>query len=761
MGLFSSKKKTIVGTSVSRVLDDDSLVDTTKVSLIQAIYNNEDIPARILENMQGSIAIRADRMYRHAEKNYVYGLPSGKMLSAQEGTDEATLILQQIENQPIALEYSHLAPANRLHVAWMRLIANHGYNPQTNEITSLTAVKNKTVLLEDIHLEIPESILETLPSETLSQWGHAAVSGFNPLRIGNQQDMSGIYVPTLIRRNTQAGPPKQIARILYSWEDPNSFNLGENTPVYGVKPRLYDSFEIDLNDLDQDEDYLHVKYHVLDQTKYWMYKIGTGTYPVIDNLFNVPPDDSGTFFPFIFFRHEKKKHDASNFPEGYAANKKMSKILGMDYDDMLDTIHENPDINDVQQAVLTFALPPLPESQIEKRYLYEFFSEQSLYQDVSVRESSPQSMYLINRFMRRDKLKTRHAIVIQDKLFKMSLGFEAIYTRTRAGKIGDKGTYSCEFIQRREWEDYVDSYSGEQYKRPVDTPVYFYRYQISDVIYKEVEVVNLATEYLVAGTLTTLADENDKTLLIPLDRSITENYSLQEREVLYSKSLHFVFNSLVVIKVKWYQSSFFKFVLTVVGIVLTIHGFPGTELGQALLASSIGMATLEVVLIAALTTLATTVLLSYAFKLFVKAVGAEAAFILAVVAVVSGFYQAWDHGSIQGAPWAQELLQVASGLNSGISASVEDAIKDLLVDQSEFQKEVDEKLKLLESANDLLTPSKLLSPFTIFGEKPEEYYNRTVHSGNIGTLGIAAISNYVDLNLTLPKLSDTVGETFV
>ena len=70
-------------------------------------------------------------------------------------------------------------------------------------------------------------------------------------------------------------------------------------------------------------------------------------------------------------------------------------------------------------------------------------------------------------------------------------------------------------------------------------------------------------------------------------------------------------------------------------------------------------------------------------------------------------------------------------------------------------------MKLLESAQDLLEPSQLLHPFIIFGESPNDFYNRTVHSGNIGTMAISSITNYVDLSLTLPKFSETVGDTFV
>ena len=106
MGLFSSKKKTYVGTSVTRVIENDDITDTRKTSVIQAILNDEDISMRVLENMQSTIGIRAERMYSWAKKNYIYGLPSGKMVSTQEGVDQAKTILEAIEGQPVVIEYS-------------------------------------------------------------------------------------------------------------------------------------------------------------------------------------------------------------------------------------------------------------------------------------------------------------------------------------------------------------------------------------------------------------------------------------------------------------------------------------------------------------------------------------------------------------------------------------------------------------------------------------------------------------------------------
>ena len=74
----------------------------------------------------------------------------------------------------------------------------------------------------------------------------------------------------------------------------------------------------------------------------------------------------------------------------------------------------------------------------------------------------------------------------------------------------------------------------------------------------------------------------------------------------------------------------------------------------------------------------------------------------------------------------------------------------------DFQLFVKEEQKKLDEANKLLENSNWMTPLIIFGEKPHDFYQRTVHSGNIGVLGLDAISEFVDVSLQLPKLTDTL-----
>lgn len=109
---------------------------------------------------------------------------------------------------------------------------------------------------------------------------------------------------------------------------------------------------------------------------------------------------------------------------------------------------------------------------------------------------------------------------------------------------------------------------------------------------------------------------------------------------------------------------------------------------------------------------------------------------------------------------AASLLQVSSALSQGINMELRSMTTDLLADANRFKTFQKDSIKLLEEKMDLLDADSILSPFVILGESPSQLYNRTIHSGNIGTLAFDDIHSYVDRSLRLPDFSSSVGGVF-
>lgn len=270
-------------------------------------------------------------------------------------------------------------------------------------------------------------------------------------------------------------------------------------------------------------------------------------------------------------------------------------------------------------------------------------------------------------------------------------------------------------------------------------------------------MTSLSTTYFIKESYQTTGRKDEPSLLVPIDRSISDKYSSTDKETLYSRSLHFVFNSYVESKVKWYAQEWFRIVLIIVAIVITVMGdYSGSILGAAIAA---GTATLEMVLVAVLIMAIKYIVFTVVTKLFLKVLGPKYAMIVAVIAAVV----ALNYGALsgpQGAPWAKDLLTVSNGLLKETGTYYTEALKGIAEEADQFAIFAKGEMEKLETAKKLLENDNYLTPFIVFGESPTEYYNRTVHAGNIGMVGIDAIHSYVDTSLRLPSFSDTVGHTF-
>lgn len=752
MGLFSSKLKTRVGTAVMRAVKDELLPNAVRTGVSKAMFQSGDIPEYIMEEMVSGIAIKADSMYNFGARKYAHGLPSGQFVAASQGVPQVTAILAALEGAPVTLDYCHMAPPNSLHLGWMQLIAEHGYDPLSNQIASLTTSVGEPVFLDDLIVGVPASMLASFRPGALEQWGLSAKTGPAPTRgsVGFLADMTE-HSPIVADETAT----DDYVQVKYAWSVTETQTvLGEPREVVVVNTG---NFSIPITDLlaDNNKEYFHVKYVVGTATKYWMYQVGSGMYPVLDALFDAAPTINGTFFPFAYFRYDKKTETETKDTEAYKTSKRLVKYLGIDYDQLADAIDENPDIADVQQAMLVMAVPATTENELERRYLFDFFSNLYMSKDRKYRSVMEGN---IGVGQSNSQNHNRSSLIIQDKRFKMALTDMGIFKRRVVGNIGAIGKHSSGIAEETIDQEYIEAFSGDSKVIQQKVFKHYYRRQISNDLYDEVLVVNLQALYYVFGNYTTTGDEADDILLIPLDRSVTKNYSMMDKEELYARSLHYVFNSMVVTKVKWYQRGWFAKLIQVVGLVLTVlsAGTAGPLLAAFTAATGIVITTTIMI---AIFNLIAGMVIGVLFKLFVRAVGMEIAFLAALVMAAYGMVRNIGASTVANAPWAKELLTMVSGLARSTQAILSVGMEDIRKEFDGLAFLREEKEKMFETANKLLETNNHLSPFVIFGESPNDFYNRTVHAGNVGMNGISAISSYVDIALKLPTLDKTVGET--
>jgi hypothetical protein len=745
---FDSTYKTQVGTVVSRAIPDNALPNAIRSGGMYALVHNSDSVDATLDALTTSIAVKAERMLKYGKEHYVHGLPSGQFYSAMDAREEVTAVLEGIYGAfNVSLIYCHYRPPNMQHIGWMRLVSDHGYDPVTNRLGNLSTSLGQDVYLDNLTVIIPSTTYDSYSLSALEQWGVSATAGYAPSR-KTFTAYNAFRPPTPITKDYAATTAH--IQIDYSWEA-----VPPITP-YDTTPSVIQtgSFDISLAGFDPLANYFQVSYVVDGVTQYWMYQADTGTYPTLDNYFNKPPDVHGTFFPFVYFRYNKVPDTADKSSAAYLTGKKLLNYLGMNYDTMSDSISHNPSIGDVQQAMLIMAVPANSTNPLELRYLYSFFDE--LYASNLYQYSSPSQLQAAQYFSQDSHLDlTKTSIVIQDARFKMALGNSGITKRTRGGSIGAIGdhtfTLSSLAVDRSVFVSDGES-SGIIVEHDV-FPIHIYRRQVTSALYEEIQVIDLKMVYNVYGTYTTVGSGNSSILLIPVDDSITKHYSMADREALYSRSLHYVFNSLVETEIAWYQSEFFQFVVIVVALVATAYGFEGaSEFALSITAGNVAMA-LAV-------DFAIGVGISYGLKAVVKAVGLEKSLLIAVVAMVVSISQGDTEGCLRNTPWTETLLKASVGLAKAVSQETQELIQDLSAEFDTLKTLEDASSKELTAANKLLENKSWLSPIEVMGETPEDFYNRTTHSGNVGILSIGAISSYTEIALRLPKLNDTLGDSY-
>lgn len=743
MGLFSGRKQVSVSTSVSRAIEDAQLPATPKSSTIRALLGESPISENLVDGMLGSVAVRGDRMYAYAKRLYPYGLPSSTLNTSLDGDDVVWSVISGQTGKAVTLEYFHFAPINAIHAAWKALTNGHQYDWASNQLGVLSAQKGTPVYLKDLVAIYAQSTIDAADSSRFEQWGISPKAGYTPERAA--VEVGKYILPSDYEVDTEATADK--VRVEYVYED--SEKLGDL--AYGTehfKPVLKEgSFLLDLSGFDPVAEYYQAMYSYnqngVQVQKYWDYRLGSNTLPEVEAIQRVEYTEIGNYFPFVYFRYDfaNQATPTRQYDDDYIITRKMLKYLGMDYQAVADAIDGNPDIEDVVHAVMMFGIPAGSTAQEDLKYLFQYFNL-LYFADGGLGLGDP----TITDIPQARSSARQRRIEIKDKRFRMSFAYQGITKKRRAGRIGKTGGFA-------------GSLSGNTYT---------YQYQVNDVFYEEIQLRDPIVSYHVLGKYNYSGGAGSPILLIPLDRSMMGSFTLPEKEILYSRSIHYVMSSYVETQLKWYQTGVFKTIMIIVAIVLTIYGGAGTAIANAFSAGSVGAVAMALLTLL-VKAVVTSIVIKKAFTMVAEAVGVEVALILAVVLAVVGLGTQFTTQSAQGQLWAERMLQASTNLMSATDGYAQELLAEYSSEFQQFTLLKSEQQQSLEEGQALLGMQNLIDPFAfigkvpmnVVGEAPDTFYQRTIHTGNIGTIGIDAISSFVDISLTLPKINDTLGESLV
>ena len=543
----------------------------------------------------------------------------------------------------------------------------------------------------------------------------------------------------------------------------------------------------------------------------------TGQHPNLDKVRSTHfgYTNPGTYFPIIAFRENGQNvSDEQYAAEGADADKKakhesmtkMAKYLGIDYQDFGNQIHEQDGINDIEQCVMMMGVPITAQTQQEISYLHTFFKEleERLPPPAAMPaelESAETILTVMGEFeflLAMDSFNpwTAYALHFGDGDFNFSLGFQGISRRLIAGNVQDinrdnlidtpvdvnigeinteagakvVGPGKIGFCTNTTGKDlfselWIDGQDLTGVIIPLETRVF--RKQITAYTYEEIIVLHPEMKhYIVDQAYDETSFEEDSTL-IPLDYLIARDMASYDREKLYARSLHLVFNSYIKQKGKWYNSIGFKIVLIAVAVVIAFYTMDYSYIIAIYSAYGVGWAAIFVMLELVVAAIYSA-LVTYVIGEVVKLLGVEMAAVLAVVLIVAALTTG-DVSSATGflsAATPENLLAVSSNIFYGISDEVGNQYMELQDEMDAFNLMAEEKWSELEEASKAMDVDTLLNPYVFIGgsmldvpgETPDEFFSRT------STLDIYTkytqsniIQNYVDLSLTLPTTDQTLG----
>lgn len=757
MGLFSSKKKVTVTTDVVRVIEDNFLPYTHKSSVLDSIVNGGELTDTLLAGLMKSVAIRADNMYQYAKTQYHYGLPNHTFLEKGSGKAIIQSAIQQELGTKVNLLYYNFAPINSVHQGWKTLIEQYGYNHLTNEITTLSQQVGHPVYLDDIKAIFTKETVDEADPEVFENWGSSALAGYANHRRGQCLfQITGYILHS--PWSMDATLEEDVVELHYSWSAWEPKQVG---PYETVEEVFYsDKIIVPMGGYETDTEYFQAMYEYSSggSTKLgcWTYLDNSGVHPEVDAIYEVNDTELGSYFPFVFFQVDGVNQGGADFEfkSPYETSKKLVSYLGLDYKQMAaDISHAGG--SELVQAVMVMAVPANGNSPVECRYLFEYFDR--MFENGSLDPTWPVPPKSDSNGILR---KTGLAIAIKDADFQVTLRYSGIGKRTVAGSIGAVGTCSRTEGTEVSYTKYTDAGNGAVGSRPVSTSYIGYTKQVTATFYEEVRVYDLNMLYPIKGKYGTSAGGSSNKLLVPLDKSITDTMPTTMKEELYCRSLHYVFNTYVETEIKWYTQSWFKVVLIIVAVVITIFTVgTGSPAVWATLAA-LNAATLALILVW-IKSLLISLAIKYAITEVAKAIGPELAIAIAIVGMAVGVY-----GYMGDATWATNLLQMSTSMVNAAGDLYQQGIQDIMNSFGELELLADAASEELKAAEALFGIKDLLNPYAFigqvpeirFGESPDDFFTRTIHAGNIGAAGLEVASNYVNISLKLPTLEQSLEE---
>lgn len=767
MGLFSSSKKTYVNTSISRLVEDKDIPDLNKVAVADYLFDQSKIGVNMKGRSIGSYyndqltnstypTIEKARRYAAKEDAYAYGLRKSDLYSKGEVRLDMVMdeYLERTLGHTVVINYALFGGAKYMHFGWQLLKDYLSYDSADNTITRqgnkhklinfrIAYSKYTTDEITDAELQYQNGVSSQY-GETSTRERNLKAEHIDPLfNVDSDEDYLEVNVEGLDK------PIKLYYTDYIPSSAPISHEMGDDAPITPESPEMINSELLE-------RDYIMVQY--LDHEnnlQIFTYHYGSNEIPELEKLYTAA-SRTGQYYPNLYLRLGSRNltSDALKETDEYKSSRKLGKKLGIDFAALGKQLHEEVDgIHDVVQCFVgcQLSLDAEPDELID-RYMFEFFMNMynQMPKAIGKGEYDSTNAEYINGAAR-----TGNTLVIRDKAYTCRIAVSSLYYEDAVESIGEVGKVTKHYRKEAVYNRYGP------FRLKFDQHIYYLKKQVTPTVVRTIHIVGLTVTQEVRGGNNTVTSTGEN-LSIPLEKGILSLFTPKERNLLATKSLVIVFNSLKVVKKKWYQKGIFKVVIAVIGIAITI--FTGGAAGAGVIAVLTSIATSVVVGLA----------ISLVIKLAVKVFNIELTGILAVVAiaavVIAGGIGITGAGEIMGMTAKQFMMASNYALRASMMSN-EIAINNMLKEHREYGELMADKMADLEAkleeleTNPYVNPEYLLANGTenmpiYLGETADDLITRTMSFVSAGMFFAEMIPNMVEVTVRLPSEAEILTSIY-
>lgn len=741
MALFGSRRKITVFSAAAHLMQpDDTLIQD---AVLYGVLKRKSISAAIVDAHLQSIGTKMDAALRYAENTYTLGLPnqyhgSSNLLSDTEIADIITTDL--------SLPYGCLVDFNLL-VSMDAITATLPYLMATREFNPFnTHVLNPPVWSEGIGNKYAGQFI----SRT-----------YNVTEVTLAADNVTVEITYYLHLTYQFLIEHEwVQQVVPTSRYQHTYTETTTLPAALQIGRLY--YVAGYRELDSEE-------VASTTTEWWYYSIDSGKYPELDP--NNSIDERPDAYPVIPIRYNNEYISGTNSPDIYDTGSNLLRRMGLNFDDIVDKLDENPDVADMDHAYVMLGVDLQTDNQIALGYLIDFFTYLSESDDLTIWDALAGSGITNTNFFSTSPYvnasgstsTTEAETTIINPVDSMSLTehglninitYETITSVLVVGSIGDIGQVVKTLTASHTVQNVVEEES-----------VLTLQKQVAANTYREVKVTGLIHTNAIYNNhsiITTIDDiiasVDEHNFIIPLHRTVAQRYGLEDRNVLYHEAMVLVINSYDITRLKWYETSAFMAAFTIVTIVLTIVTAQPWVIGLSQAAQAGAGALILYLLKSAVIAAA----VHYGTVAIAKKFGPDVAIVVALIttaaaAVTPKGMTFTAFGST--IPTAEAFMFLGSITLQSSNKAMNLLIQDVDAEYQEFMVDAEAQAEILKAKEDLLDkeyhiPFSYLQP-SLYPEpdtatKPDRFYDK-IHVGNIGTLSLNVIENYVDTALLLPE----------